>query len=306
MTLARDALVRSVCARLNDARRTHDELRVIDDVLSGLEHGAETIGPLDLERDERDFGEEGAQECRDLLAYLAMQRVAEAHRRREWFAASDAPSAPDAEGRFDSGASDDGTRPIPPRTNGESRRAEIPSLTRTTALPVAARDTGAFGTNPVPPTVSSGIAPAASGARTFHHHRHLGLEALDVDSVKRLRKAEQSAPSSTVGPESGAETVGGGDLSTVDAGGALIARCPRCNGWTMFHGTQNSDTARQWAAQCKKHGDVVGIEHEPIKHWQACVESNRDAQYRTCAPDPASRPSPIERGLAELANKAGE
>ncbi len=81
--LARDALARSICSRLCDERRTHDELRVVDDVLSGLEHGADEYGPLDLERDARDFGEEGAQECRDLLAYLAMQKVAEQHRRRE-------------------------------------------------------------------------------------------------------------------------------------------------------------------------------------------------------------------------------
>jgi hypothetical protein len=82
-TTARDALARSICGRISDERRTEDELRVIDDVLAGLEHGAETIGPLDLARDQRDFDEEGAQECRDLLAYLAMRKVAEQHRRRE-------------------------------------------------------------------------------------------------------------------------------------------------------------------------------------------------------------------------------
>jgi hypothetical protein len=79
----RDAFARNLCARICDDRRTHDELRVIDDVLVGLEKGADLVGPLDLSRDDRDWDEEAAQECRDLLAYLAMDRIARQHRRRE-------------------------------------------------------------------------------------------------------------------------------------------------------------------------------------------------------------------------------
>jgi len=45
--------------------------------------GGESLEGLDLERDDRDWDEEAAQECRDLLAYLAMHKVAEQHRRRE-------------------------------------------------------------------------------------------------------------------------------------------------------------------------------------------------------------------------------
>lgn len=101
MTVASDALRRSLCARVNDERRTEDELRVLDDILAGIERGAEIIGPMNLISDQRDFGEEGAQECRDLLVYLAMQKVAEAHRRREWIAAMDTPSAPNLNGEFD-------------------------------------------------------------------------------------------------------------------------------------------------------------------------------------------------------------
>ncbi len=83
MTIERDDFASAISRRLHDPARTMDELRVIDDVLSGLEHGARLIGPLDLARDRRDWLQEGAQECRDLLAYLAMQKVAEAHRARE-------------------------------------------------------------------------------------------------------------------------------------------------------------------------------------------------------------------------------
>jgi hypothetical protein len=83
-TLRREALCRSICARLCDERRSEDELRVIDDVLAGLERGADQYGPLDLERDGRDWNEEAAQEARDLLAYQAMARVvAKQQRRRE-------------------------------------------------------------------------------------------------------------------------------------------------------------------------------------------------------------------------------
>lgn len=79
----REAFARQLCARICDERRTFDELRVVDDVLVGLEMGAEKVGPLDLTNDDRDWDEEAAQECRDLLAYLAMDKVARAHRKRE-------------------------------------------------------------------------------------------------------------------------------------------------------------------------------------------------------------------------------
>lgn len=82
-TIVRDSLVRSICARLSDDRRTEDDIRIIDDVLAGIEVGADRIGPMNLTDDKRDFDEEAAQECRDLIVYLAMKRVAAQHKRRE-------------------------------------------------------------------------------------------------------------------------------------------------------------------------------------------------------------------------------
>lgn len=79
----RDALTRSICARLHDDRRSIDELRVIDAVLLGLEQGAETYGALDLDRDGRNWTAEAAAECRDLLVYLAAHKVAEQQRHVE-------------------------------------------------------------------------------------------------------------------------------------------------------------------------------------------------------------------------------
>ena len=82
-TTSRDALVRNLCARLNDERRSEDEIRAVDDFLSGLERGADTYGPLDVTVDGRDWHEEAAQEHRDLLVYLSAGEVARQHRRRE-------------------------------------------------------------------------------------------------------------------------------------------------------------------------------------------------------------------------------
>lgn len=61
-------------------RRVHacsyDELRVLDRVLDGIERGREVYGPLDLQKDGRDFRREGAMECRDYLFYACAHEVA--------------------------------------------------------------------------------------------------------------------------------------------------------------------------------------------------------------------------------------
>lgn len=73
--LARDALGRSIGCRLLAC--SLDELRVIDEVLMGLERGRDEYGPLDLGRDDRDFEAEADAELRDCLFYLAAHRVAQ-------------------------------------------------------------------------------------------------------------------------------------------------------------------------------------------------------------------------------------
>ena len=69
MTTRRDAIARNLCARICDERRSVDELRVIDSILSGLERGADVYGPLDLATDPRDWQMELAEERRDALIY---------------------------------------------------------------------------------------------------------------------------------------------------------------------------------------------------------------------------------------------
>ena len=39
----------------------------------------------------------------------------------------------------------------------------------------------------------------------------------------------------------------------------MIARCPRCDGWTMIHGDPTSATAVEWSAACRRDGDIVTV-----------------------------------------------
>jgi hypothetical protein len=75
MSERKAALQRSLCARLCDERRSVDELRVIDWVLSGLEEGADQYGPLHVVSDERNFPRERAREGRDSLFYAACEAL---------------------------------------------------------------------------------------------------------------------------------------------------------------------------------------------------------------------------------------
>jgi hypothetical protein len=39
----------------------------------------------------------------------------------------------------------------------------------------------------------------------------------------------------------------------------IVAYCAGCGGWTMFHVEPDSDTAKEWAAQCEKQGDTIVV-----------------------------------------------
>jgi hypothetical protein len=71
----RDALARSICARLCDERRSIDELRVIDRVLSRLEAGADIYGALKLAADMRAWNREAAYELTDWIFYAACREI---------------------------------------------------------------------------------------------------------------------------------------------------------------------------------------------------------------------------------------
>lgn len=83
-TTRRDALARSICSRISDSRRTVDELRVLDVIITRISGGGfEQYGGMDLARDQRDFGKEAADEFADALWYMAARVVSKTDERLE-------------------------------------------------------------------------------------------------------------------------------------------------------------------------------------------------------------------------------
>lgn len=76
-----EALVRTIGARL--PAFSVDELRVFDRLFDRVLRGRVDYGPLDLARDDRDFGAEAADELTDTLFYLCARDVAANDRRLE-------------------------------------------------------------------------------------------------------------------------------------------------------------------------------------------------------------------------------
>lgn len=81
----KDEMVRSLASRLQVC--SYDELRVVAQILAGIERGRADYGPLDLDKDDRDFDDEARQEIRDALFYLCCGEVAARQRRIDSIAA---------------------------------------------------------------------------------------------------------------------------------------------------------------------------------------------------------------------------
>jgi hypothetical protein len=62
----------------------------------------------------------------------------------------------------------------------------------------------------------------------------------------------------------------------------VVARCPVCSGWTMFHSRPDSAPAQEWAALCEGSGDSVLRETVGASLGHACEESDRKASKRSC------------------------
>ena len=95
----RRALHRQICGRL--LMRSFDELRVVDSILTGLERGADTYGPLVISDDARDWQREADEELRDWAVYRAIGRLAIRDEKSERITAEiDAPSDVDIGGEW--------------------------------------------------------------------------------------------------------------------------------------------------------------------------------------------------------------
>jgi|SRR5277367_1761673 len=66
----------------------------------------------------------------------------------------------------------------------------------------------------------------------------------------------------------------------------VIARCPRCDGWTMFHADPDSQTAQQWSFIAKRSGDIVSLidsSTKPSEFGHGCSDAEgKDVAERTC------------------------
>lgn len=83
-TTRRDAIARSLCARISDDRRTIDELRVLDVIVQRISGGGfEQYGGMVIAKDSRDFRKEASDEFADALWYMAAHVVSKTDERLE-------------------------------------------------------------------------------------------------------------------------------------------------------------------------------------------------------------------------------
>lgn len=66
-------------------------------------------------------------------------------------------------------------------------------------------------------------------------------------------------------------------------GECVVARCPSCGGWTMFHSSPDSEQAKEWMWRCETSGDIVAREHVGASPGPACEQADWRASSRTCA-----------------------
>lgn len=65
----------------------------------------------------------------------------------------------------------------------------------------------------------------------------------------------------------------------------VVALCPRCNGWTMFHADAEGTTGQEWTAQCRRYGDsIIRTNHDELRALMthSCKQSALNADRRTC------------------------
>jgi len=266
MTTARDALARSICARICDERRSHDELRVMDRVLSRLEMGAESYGPLDIANDSRLWRREAADELTDLLFYLSAHKIAEddidrERIEREWSAACDTPSGPD---------DDHGVVAQKPFSTvgvtspARTRHVEQPVLNRQDSGGTR-QTTSPFPTHPDSPSGSHDASHRAEGSAG---------ESAAESAGRTFNQQWQS------------------EMQEAIAAGRSPAN-EQCRRWQGMPCGQCEICIRQAAednAARDAQPEFVGTTAE-LEQMLDVVDS-----------DPASHPTDIERGLAELAN----
>jgi len=62
----------------------------------------------------------------------------------------------------------------------------------------------------------------------------------------------------------------------------VVARCPSCSGWTMFHSKPDSATAQEWVWFREEFGDLIAREIVHASPGRACDQADGRAARRTC------------------------
>lgn len=72
----------------------------------------------------------------------------------------------------------------------------------------------------------------------------------------------------------------------------IVARCPRCRGWTMFHGDPSSETAHTWTFLARTAGDLISTVPDDAELGPSCPASwGNPLPSRTCTPVPQDEPA---------------
>lgn len=85
-------------------------------------------------------------------------------------------------------------------------------------------------------------------------------------------------------PEVECDTCGTRKPAPADAiGECIVARCPSCGGWTMFHSSPDSEQAHEWIWYREQVGDIVAREIVGTSPGVVCEQADSRAAKRTCA-----------------------
>ena len=59
--------------------------------------------------------------------------------------------------------------------------------------------------------------------------------------------------------------------------------CPKCGGWTMYHGDSNSSTAKEWIAMLANSGEIIIRCNPDALGGASCQQSEvKHVRNRTC------------------------
>lgn len=62
----------------------------------------------------------------------------------------------------------------------------------------------------------------------------------------------------------------------------VAAFCPKCGGWTMWHGEPDGERAKAWVADAITEGETVRYVKDGEPFGTACPQADAKVETRTC------------------------